>query len=168
MNRALLFIVLLLTSFVTFAQPGKRIKRPAVAEQNNRWRDDSLLWVKKNPPVVQTANTQNQRTRKVNNTKLDDLKNPFDTGKVVQPRQAGFSRRANQPGANLQSQRALQPSQPNKRFLDSTLPVRNPVVNNTHTQTQRVRQPAKPKSLYTDSIRSGGGLVEKKPIRNRN
>jgi hypothetical protein len=53
----------------------------------NKWKDDSLLWIKNNPgkPFVRTGQKETVQTGQVNKTKLDDLKNPFDTTKKVKP-----------------------------------------------------------------------------------
>lgn len=170
MKQLLLFIAIVFTASAVEAQPGKRPKRPVAVEQDNRWRDDSLLEVKRKPQVTQTANTQNQRTRKVNNTKLDDLKNPFDTGKVVQTRQTGTLRGATQTGANTQTRRIRQPRE-QTGYLDSAL-IKSPKQTNfswgaTHpgstTQNQRTAPPPRNLKRINDSLRTP---AKKPAIRN--
>lgn len=82
MKRVIIFLsILMAVVFSANAQPPK-LKSP----KQSKWRDDSLLYVKQ-PAQVNARNNQRSVNRvkpakPVNKTKLDDLKNPFDTGKV--------------------------------------------------------------------------------------
>lgn len=82
MKRVIVFLsILIAVVFSANAQPPK-LKSP----KQNKWIDDSLLWVKQPTQVnVRTNQRSSNRVKSakpVNKTKLDDLKNPFDTGKV--------------------------------------------------------------------------------------
>ena len=82
----------------TNGQNRSSIQQPAA--NNPKWRDDSLLWIKNNPKPAATnvsgKTTNNQSSNRyqrvsqpnsatINQTKLDDLKNPFDSTKKVKP-----------------------------------------------------------------------------------
>lgn len=86
MKPAALLLAFLCCSLFSFSQPGKRkaaIKTPA---KPGRYLDSSFV-VTKTPTVQTQTNAKTSKTpQRVNNTKLDDLKNPFDTLKTAQPR----------------------------------------------------------------------------------
>jgi hypothetical protein len=106
------FIVLLISMMATasmLAQPGNRGVRSK--------KPDSLNLVKQpaKPVKEKYANPQtNYRQNKAagngaNNTKLDDLKNPFDTSKVIQRQPSNFSFGASNPttGQNQRRRRKV-------------------------------------------------------------
>lgn len=86
MKPVALLLAFLCCSLSGFSQPGKRkaaIKAPA---QPGRYLDSSFV-VTKTPTVQKPTNARSRQTpQRVSNTKLDDLKNPFDTLKTTQPR----------------------------------------------------------------------------------
>ena len=72
------------TGKVANATPdNNRTTQPGKKPGNQGWIDDSLLWIKNpaNGPYIRNQRTAPGNNQPVNNTKLDDLKNPFDTTK---------------------------------------------------------------------------------------
>jgi len=82
----------------TSGQNQQTIQQPTA--NNPKWRDDSLLWIKNNSKPAATnvsgkstnnqTSNQNRRATQpksttVSQTKLDDLKNPFDSTRKVKP-----------------------------------------------------------------------------------
>ena len=66
---------------------NSRTTQPVKKPGNQGWIDDSLLWIKNpaNGPYIRNQRTATSSNQPVNNTKLDDLKNPFDTTKKAKP-----------------------------------------------------------------------------------
>jgi hypothetical protein len=64
-----------------------RTSQPVKQPRSQGWIDDSLLDIKNNRKVNTGITSQPvpNSNRNTNNTKLDDLRNPFDTTKKVQP-----------------------------------------------------------------------------------
>ncbi len=108
-----LILFLLSCTLIGYAQPGKR----KMVSMN---RFDSLNVVDKKPVTVQTqnANTRNRTTpQRVNNTKLDDLKNPFDTLRSAQPRTVATPRKT----ATMRTSKM-----PKKQILGDSLNIKQP------------------------------------------
>jgi hypothetical protein len=102
-------LLLLTTGAGAMAQPGQKNRKQVPVK---KWRDDSLLWIRNHPPAQVINNNQNganpnnaNRTQanRPNQTKLDDLKNPFDTTKKIQAAQPdNFSWGASNPTSGQQ------------------------------------------------------------------
>ena len=69
---------------------NSRTTQPVKKPGNQGWIDDSLLWIKNpaNGPYIRNQRTAPGKNQPVNNTKHDDLKNPFDTTKKAKPAKA--------------------------------------------------------------------------------
>jgi hypothetical protein len=84
MKKLIISFTLLVVVSSLYAQPNKR-----KVNKTNQWFDDSILRVKtpttavKTKSANQTTTYRTSKTPKVNQTKLDDLKNPFDTAKKI-------------------------------------------------------------------------------------
>ena len=123
-----------------------------------------------NKPNKFSSGATNGQSRQVNNTKLDDLKNPFDTTKNVKTEQAdSFSWGASNPTS--QNQRTQQPVVRDQKWRDdSLLWIKNGKkpesdnfswgASNPTSQNQRTQQPAISNQKWRDDsllwIKNGG------------
>lgn len=122
MKPVIILVCLTFYSLSIFAQTGKR---KSAARQINHsagntgyLSDDSMLVVKKKPPTVQTANAKSRTApQRVSNTKLDDLKNPFDTLRSAQPRTVVTPRKT----ATMKTRKT-----PKQQILGDSLNIKRP------------------------------------------
>jgi hypothetical protein len=143
----------LLACLAAGAQPvKKKVKQPvhtATRPQVNNTMNpnDSVTWVKQ-PVTSQPANASQQP----NKTKLDDLKNPFDTGKVIQKQPSNFSWGASNP----QNQRTRKTPATGQGWIDdSLLWIKNkqqPVQKNISGQAGKKRKGLPQKTRISDSL----------------
>lgn len=108
-----IILFLLSCTLISYAQPGKR----KMVSMN---RVDSLRVVDKKTVKLQTQTAgANNRTapQRVSNTKLDDLKNPFDTLRSAQPRTVATPRKT----ATMKTRKM-----PKQQILGDSLNIKRP------------------------------------------
>ncbi|HNU14615.1 MAG TPA: hypothetical protein PKI55_09120 [Chitinophagaceae bacterium] len=111
------------------------------------------------PGYSQTGQQPKQTVSKgktVNNTKLDDLKNPFDTTKKVKATTSQQARTISNPGSNAQNKTS---KNSRGKIDDSLLFIRNPApgkLSNTGSNNkQQINQQASQKKNGNNSVNQG-------------